>query len=65
MRFLFHLDLSLHAGAGKKLEFEILHPNTALVGHDHDAVPFSLLRLRLCHERRDMMGMKEREGRCN
>ena len=33
-----------------------------LVGHDHDAVPFSLLRLRLCHERRDMMGMKESEG---
>ena len=30
MRFLFRLDFSLHAGAGKKnLEFGILHPNTA------------------------------------
>jgi hypothetical protein len=31
-----------------------------LVGHD--AVPFSLLRPRLCHERRDMMGMGGREA---
>jgi len=33
MHFLFRLDLSLHAGAGKKnLEFDILQPNTGQIG---------------------------------